>query len=80
MKSFIIFFFLVFIIFVIMGNKKFDCPPPRVEYRYIPKTFEEEQMDKVPILGTYGKLFTHASPWENSLGYPGVFYNKKESF
>ena len=80
MKSFIIFFFLVGIIFMIMGNQKFDSPPPRIEYRYIPKTFEEEQYDQVPILATFGKLFTHSSPFDDSIGYPSIFYNKRENF
>jgi hypothetical protein len=71
---------MIGIIFIIMGNQKYSCPPPRIEYRYIPKSFDEEQMERVPILSTYGKLFTKASPWELSIGYPGIFYNKKEEF
>lgn len=80
MKSIILFFLFLGIISIIYGNNYNFCPPPRVEYRYIPRTFEQEQLDRTPILATYGKLFTNASPWEESIGYPGVFFNKKEEF
>lgn len=80
MKSLIVFFILLGTIFIMTGQNKYSCPLPRVEYRYIPRTFEQEQMDRTPILGIYGKLFTHATPWEESVGYPGIFYNKKEEF
>lgn len=80
MKSIVLFFFLVGLMMIIIGNKKFSCLPPRVEYRYIPRSFTAEQYDRVPILATYGKLFTHADPWEESIGYPGIFYNKREEF
>ncbi len=80
MKSLILFFLLMGVIFIIKGQKGNDCPPPRVEYRYIPRTLAQQEYDRVPILSLYGKLFTHASPWEQSLGYPSIFYNKKERF
>lgn len=80
MRSLIIFFFFIGVIFIMMGERHNICTPPRVEYRYIPRTFEQEQVDKVPILSTYGKLFTRASPFEESIGYPGIFYDKRESF
>jgi len=82
MKSLIVFFIFMGVIFILIGQKYNNefCPPPRIEYRYIPRSFEQEQMDRVPILATYGKMFTRASPWEESIGYPGIFYNKKEEF
>lgn len=80
MKSIILFFFFLGVILIMMGNRNDECPPPRVEYRYIPRDFNEEMYSQVPILATYGKLFTHADPWEESVGYPGTFYNKKETF
>ena len=80
MKSLIVFFILLGAIFIMSGQNAYSCPPPRVEYRYIPRTFSQEQMDRVPILSTYGKLFTDTTPWEDSIGYPGVFHNKKEEF
>ena len=80
MKSIIIFFLFLGILFIMKGQSQLECPPPRVEYRYIPKPFIDQQYERLPILATYGKLFSHASPWEKSIGYPGTFYNKKEEF
>lgn len=80
MKALIVFLFLLGIIFIIYGQKNENCPLPLIEYRYIPKSFEDEQYDRTPILSTYGSLFTKASPWEKSIGYPGIFYDKKEVF
>ena len=80
MKSLIVFFILLGIIFIITGENENLCLPNKIEYRYIPRAFEQEQMDRVPILGTFGKLFTHVDEWSLSQGYPGIFYNKKEEF
>lgn len=80
MKSLILFFLFLGIVFIMYGQKYNICPPPKIEYRYIPRTFEQEQIDRMPILSLYGDLFTKASPWELSIGYPSVFFNKKEQF
>jgi len=55
MKSFIIILFIVGIVMTTVGymeNYK-NCPLPKVEYRYIPRTFEEEQENPVKV----GKIF-----------------------
>lgn len=82
MKSIILFFFFIGIILVLMGQNiaDRDGTPPRVEYRYIPRDFTMDQYDRLPILSTFGKLFTQASPWERSIGYPSTYYRKKEEF
>lgn len=80
MKSIILFFLFIGIIFIVIGVKKNDCEPPKIQYRYIPRDFNDEQMMQTPLLGMYGKLFTANSPWEESVGYPGIFYDKKEKF
>lgn len=81
MRSIIILIFLLGIISIMYDqmNSK-NCPPPRIEYRYIPQTFEEQQTERLPIMSVYGDLFYKPSPWTESIGYPGVFFNKKEAF
>lgn len=63
--------FLIFLgtIFITIGYTKTNmkCPPPIVKFKYIPKTFEEQQMNPVPIKSVYGKLFTEDSPWVKSI-------------
>lgn len=80
MKALILFFMFIGIIMIIKDQQATSCSPPRVEYRYIPRSFEEQELQSPSILTTYGDLFTKASPWESSIGYPGIYYNKKEMF
>ena len=71
MKSIILLFLLVGVIFIAVGYIKTNekCPPPVIEYRYIPKTFEDQQNDTTPIFSIFGKMFTNSSPWQNYVGY-----------
>ena len=39
------------------------CPPPVIQYRYYPKTFEQEQEDPVAVSVLYGSMFKDKSPW-----------------
>lgn len=41
----------------------------RVEYRFIPRTFYEEQMASNDVMGTLGNMFdSSSSPWLNQGG------------
>jgi len=40
---------------------------PRIIYRYIPRTFEEEQLDPVYITDIFGTMFSQPSPWVGSI-------------
>ena len=44
------------------------CPKPYIEYRYVPRTFKEEQEEKVPLEDIFNKLFAYPSPWMISRG------------
>ena len=56
---------------VVIGYNKSNqtCPPNRVEYRYIPKTFEQEQEAPVPVLSVFGKMFQDEDAWMKKEGY-----------
>ncbi len=68
MKAIIILLAMVGIIMIAAGfiTNNLQCPPPRVEYRYIPKTFTEEQQVNTPLLSITGiyDMFEKDSPWE----------------
>ena len=51
MKSIIILLIMVGIIFIAVGYVKANqmCPPPVIQYRYYPKTFEQEQEEPVAV-------------------------------
>ena len=60
--------FLIGVIFIIIELTKSynECPAKKIEYRYLPKTFKEEQESPVPIDDIYGTMFAQASPWVGS--------------
>jgi len=60
--------FLIGVIFIIIELTKSynECPAKKIEYRYLPRTFKEEQESQVPIDDVYGTMFAQASPWVGS--------------
>tara|TARA_B110000977_G_scaffold173747_1_gene227144 strand:- start:816 stop:1025 length:210 start_codon:yes stop_codon:yes gene_type:complete len=65
MKSVILLFLFIGIIFMIIGYIKTNqkCPPPIIEYRYYPKTFNQEMKDETPVSMIFGKMFSDKTPW-----------------
>lgn len=71
MKSLVLLLLLIGITFMIMGYVKTNqqCPPPIIKYRYIPKTFKNEQENPTPLYSIFGTMFTNSSPWQQYVGY-----------
>ena len=72
MRSIVLFFTFIGVIFITIGYVKTNmkCPPPVVQFKYIPKTFEEEQNTSFPITNVFGKMFKEDSPWiDTNLNY-----------
>jgi hypothetical protein len=44
------------------------CPKPYIEYRYVPRSFKDEQDEPVPIADIFNKMFSKPSPWMMSKG------------
>lgn len=44
------------------------CPKPVIEYRYMPRTFKEEQDEPVPMDDIFKTMFSNISPWMMSRG------------
>ena len=65
MKSLIIILTFIGIIVIVVGyvNQIKKCPPPKVEYRYIPRTFQEDQEHPVRISELYNTMFVEPTPW-----------------
>ena len=40
---------------------------PKVIYRYIPRTFEEEQLDPIAVSDVFETMFSQPSPWITSI-------------
>jgi hypothetical protein len=79
MKAIIVLLSFVGIIAIVIGyiNQLQTCPPPRVEYRYIPRTFEDEQNDPVRVTKLFRNMFEEPTPWVQGqrLGFikPNIF-------
>ena len=40
-----------------------QCPNPRIEYRYIPRTFYDEQLSSGNVLKQFSSMFEDENPW-----------------
>jgi len=69
MRSLVLFLVFVGVILITIGYVKSNmgCPPPIIKYKYIPKTFEEEQNNPLPLMSVYGNMFEKNSPWINNI-------------
>lgn len=77
MKSIVLLLFIIGVIFIAIGYYKDNqqCPPPIVQFRYVPRTFEQEQSLEQPILSTFGSMFKDNSAWMKTQGYADGYYN-----
>lgn len=79
MKTYVILLTFVGIIALIIGyiNQIKTCPPPTIEYRYIPRSFEDEQNDPVRVSKIFKNMFEEPTPWLSGyrMGYikPNIF-------
>jgi hypothetical protein len=57
------------IVFITVNLTKLNTPVPKTKiiYRYIPKTFEEEQNEQPYVSEIFKTLFTDQTPWVNSI-------------
>lgn len=62
----LIFFGIIFIV-ISLTNTSNQCPPPKIIYKYIPRTFEEEQNEPVYVSDIFKTMFTQQSPWVRSI-------------
>lgn len=40
-----------------------ECPGPKVEYRFVPRTFQEEQENPALVSDLFDRMFTNQEPW-----------------
>ena len=80
MKSIVLILAMVGIILLSAGYVKsnLQCPPAKIEYRYISKTFEDDQDVSSPIMSLGGiySMFEDDSPWiaDNSYATTDIKY------
>ena len=66
-KSIVLLLAIVGLVMLGVGYVKsnLQCPPNTVEYRYVEKTFNQEQNNPTPIMSISGmnSMFSDDSPW-----------------
>ena len=64
----ILFFGIIFIVVELVKlNMKTQLNHQKIIYRYIPRTFEEEQEDPVSVSEVFNEMFSQPSPWVQSI-------------
>jgi len=63
----IILFIGILLITVSLTQSAQKCPPEKIIYRYLPRTFEEEQDEPVYVSDIFNTMFTQDSPWVKSI-------------
>ena len=72
MINFILILYMILIILLFISilmisigwtKSNFKCPKPIIEYRYIPRTFEEEQNEPVKVSKIFDTMFSSETPW-----------------
>lgn len=63
MNVFLLLLLLVGFVFIVIGFVKANknCPVPRVEYRFVPRSFVEEQESPVPVTDIFARMFFESS-------------------
>lgn len=64
-RSILILFLFIGMVFVIIElvRTQQQCPKQEIIYRYIPRSFDEEQLEPVYVTDIFKTMFTQASPW-----------------
>jgi hypothetical protein len=64
MKSLIFILLIAGLSLIATGYVKSNqyCPPPTVEFRYLPKSFEQEHSNPTPLMGVHGSMFSDKTP------------------
>ncbi len=65
MRSLIMIMFFAAILMIVVGyiNQIKKCAPPIVEYRYISRTFKQEQDNPAKASQIFSKMFEEPTPW-----------------
>lgn len=63
-----IIFIIGIILMIISLTKAYnDCKPPVTIYRYVPRTFVEDQDNPVPLDDIFYFMFNNPTPWVSSV-------------
>ena len=74
---FIIFCIIMFIIIEFVKlNTMNKCPKPVIQYRFVPRTFNEDQNDPIYVSEIFRNMFNEQSPWSIANNINNINKNK----
>jgi len=78
MRAIVILFLLIGICLVVVGYVKSNqsCPPPVVEFKYIPRSFEDDQILQRPVMSIFGQMFSGDDAWTQTQGFADKVYSR----
>ena len=79
MKSFSLLILMIGVIFITVGisRERDTCPPNKVEYRFVPRTFFDEQTAQIPTISSqFSSMFQDSSAWDKSQGMSPADYKR----
>lgn len=85
MKSIILILLILGVLFMTISymERYKKCPLPKIEYRYIPRSFYEEQISTTNLKNFYSDMFNEAEAWAKyplaSIGAVNSFNNANYS-
>ena len=68
---FLIFIFIGILMIIVDYVKKSTeskCPQNKIIYKYIPRSFKEQQDDPIMISEIFDEMFKEPTPWISSIG------------
>lgn len=63
MFSILIFLIGLILIYLTLQIESKKCPPPKIEYRFIPRTFTEEQESPIKASEIFKSMFEKPTPF-----------------
>ena len=65
MKSLVVLSMFAGVLLIVVGyiNQTKQCPSPKIEYRFIPRTFDEEQDNPIKVSQIFSNMFEKPTPW-----------------
>lgn len=78
-KFLMILMMFIGVLFIVVSLVKTSdkCPDAKIVYRYVPRTYDEEQNEPVYPSDIFRTMFTQQSPWIRSI--EGLDMKKRES-
>ena len=75
MKSLSLVLLIIGLILFIIGYVREEnfSRPEKVVYRYVPRSFKEEQENPTPIMSIYSRMFSGNNPWNTNRFYQHIY-------